>query len=73
MNLRAEYKAYLNSQLSSVASYVPFASMLQEQWNGMVWPASDGALKNPKTGLAREVLEEVGRASVTVPEHFVRH
>ena len=37
----------------------------------MVWPASDEAEHDPKTGVDRNVLEKVGRASIAVPEGFV--
>lgn len=45
--------------------------MLQEHWSGMVWPASKEAIRNPDTGLERQTLETVGKASVAVPEGFV--
>ena len=70
-NLRTEYKAHLDSQLSHVASYAPSASMLQDQWRGMVWPASNEAVRNPETGVGRDVLKQVANASVMVPERFV--
>jgi probable 2-oxoglutarate dehydrogenase E1 component DHKTD1 len=46
--------------------------MLQGQWKGIVWPADETAERNPSTGVARDVLEKVGHASVTVPSGFVR-
>jgi probable 2-oxoglutarate dehydrogenase E1 component DHKTD1 len=70
-NLRTAYNAHLEDQLSKVGSYVPTASMLREQWCGMVWPASGEASRNPDTGVEIDVLRRVGRASVTVPEGFV--
>lgn len=46
--------------------------MLEEQWSGMVWPVSAEANPSPKTGVDRQLLEKVGKASVTLPEGFVR-
>jgi probable 2-oxoglutarate dehydrogenase E1 component DHKTD1 len=46
--------------------------MLQGQWKGIMWPADKTAEHNPSTGVARNVLEKVGHASVTVPSGFVR-
>ena len=71
-SVRASYKAELEAELARAGEHVPSASMLQDQWSGMVWPASPEAVRNPQTGVAREVLEQVGRASVTVPNGFVR-
>jgi probable 2-oxoglutarate dehydrogenase E1 component DHKTD1 len=45
--------------------------MLQDQWSGMVWPASEEARSDPDTGVERETLKAIGRASVTVPDGFV--
>ena len=52
--------------------YVPNASMLQGQWKGIVWPADEVAEHNPSTGVARNLLDKIGHASVTVPSGFVR-
>ena len=52
--------------------YVPNASMLQGQWKGIVWPADEMAEHDPSTGVARNLLEKVGHASVAVPSGFVR-
>ena len=71
-SVRASYKAELEAELARAGEHVPSASMLQDQWSGMVWPASPEAVRDPQTGVAREVLEQVGRASVTVPNGFVR-
>jgi hypothetical protein len=46
--------------------------MLQGQWKGIVWPADEMAERDPPTGIARTVLEKIGRASVTIPSGFVR-
>jgi probable 2-oxoglutarate dehydrogenase E1 component DHKTD1 len=43
-----------------------------EQWNGIVWSTDKSANHSPKTGVYKSVLEEVGKASVAIPEDFVR-
>jgi len=45
--------------------------MLGGQWAGIVWPASPEAEYDPETGVGRETLVRVGRASVDVPVGFV--
>ena len=37
----------------------------------MVWPASASAVHNPDTGVKKDTLIEVGKASVEVPSGFV--
>lgn len=69
--LRGAYKTHLDSALSKVPSYTPSASMLQEQWSGMVWPGSADAEQYPDTGVERDVLVKVGKASIKVPDGFV--
>lgn len=69
--LRKSYKVRLEDHLSNVASYIPSASMLEDQWSGMVWPASKEADSNPDTGVDNKTLEHIGRASVAVPDGFV--
>jgi probable 2-oxoglutarate dehydrogenase E1 component DHKTD1 len=51
-----------------VDSYVSEASMLEGQWMEMVWPASRDAEFEPETGVERERLLRVGKASVKVPD-----
>jgi probable 2-oxoglutarate dehydrogenase E1 component DHKTD1 len=46
--------------------------MLKEQWGSMVWPASEEAISDPDTGVERETLKVIGRASVKVPDEVVR-
>jgi probable 2-oxoglutarate dehydrogenase E1 component DHKTD1 len=72
-NIRSAYKSTLDDGLSKVGSHVPSASMLEDQWTGMVWPASKQAIRNPDTGIERQILIKVGKASVNVPEGFVSH
>lgn len=69
--LRSTYKSRLENHLTEISSYKPTASMLEDQWSGMVWPASAAATHNPETGVDRQTLEKVGKASVQVPEGFV--
>ncbi|OBZ67945.1 putative 2-oxoglutarate dehydrogenase E1 component DHKTD1, mitochondrial [Grifola frondosa] len=68
--IRAEHKAFLTSELAAADSHIPGSnmSMLQSQWQGLVWPASEDAIRTPETGIAHDVLLKVGKASVTVPE-----
>ncbi|KAF9479328.1 dehydrogenase E1 and transketolase domain-containing protein 1 [Pholiota conissans] len=71
--VRSSYKGHLESELAKVPSYVPSASMLEGQWKGMVWPRSKDALHEPATGVDVDVLKDIGRASVKVPEGFEIH
>ena len=70
--VRKSYKALLESELARMPSYVPTVSRLEEQWSGMVWPTSKDANHDPVTGVDGFILQKVGRASVAVPEDFVR-
>lgn len=69
--VREEHKAHLEAELARVEAYQPKAKMLKEQWAGCVWPASKEAVHNPETGVREEVLRDVARASVSVPDGFV--
>ncbi|KAL4266844.1 alpha-ketoglutarate dehydrogenase family protein [Pleurotus pulmonarius] len=71
--VRESYKAYLNEELAKSATYTPSASMLEENWKGMVWPASEEANRSPETGVAKDVLVRVGEASVATPSDFDIH
>jgi probable 2-oxoglutarate dehydrogenase E1 component DHKTD1 len=70
-SVRESYKSHLETELAKLDGYVPTASMLQDQWSGMVWPASEAAERDPPTGVKADILEKVGRASVAVPDGFV--
>ncbi|KAG7444529.1 2-oxoglutarate dehydrogenase, E1 component [Guyanagaster necrorhizus] len=72
-NVREQHKLHLSDELEKVPSYVPTASMLQDQWAGMVWPISESAVETPDTGVDRDTLILVGKASVQVPEGFEIH
>lgn len=69
--VRNDYKAYLETELGNVASYTPKATILQEQWTGITWPTSDEADYNPSTGVDKDTLVRVGKASVAAPDGFV--
>ncbi|KAF8069209.1 dehydrogenase E1 and transketolase domain-containing protein 1 [Lyophyllum atratum] len=72
-DVRSAYKSHLDTELSKVASFVPQASMLEDQWKGIVWPASKEAEFDPETGVDQETLVKIGRASVAVPDGFEVH
>ncbi|KAJ7095767.1 Transketolase, pyrimidine binding domain-containing protein [Mycena belliarum] len=71
--VRSAYKHELDAALSRVSSHAPSASMLEKQWQGMVWPASSAAERDPETGVEPEQLKEVARASVEIPDGFEIH
>ncbi|KAK2467971.1 hypothetical protein APHAL10511_000266 [Amanita phalloides] len=71
--VRNEYKAYLESELGNVTSYVPRAAILQDQWTGIVWPTSDKAEHDPATGVNQDILVRVGKSSVAAPSNFELH
>ncbi|EGO30021.1 hypothetical protein SERLADRAFT_433954 [Serpula lacrymans var. lacrymans S7.9] len=72
-SIRANYKSHLEEQLGQISSYKPSASMLSNQWKGMVWPASNEAIRDPDTGLEKDILIKVGKASVATPNGFEIH
>ena len=45
--------------------------MLQGKWSKLVWPNSDAAKHELDTGVDRELLTEVAKASVALPDNFV--
>lgn len=71
--LRTGYKAHLDGELAKVPGYVPTASILEGQWKGITWPGSTAAEHAPKTGVSEDILRQVGKASVEIPNDFVRH
>ncbi|KAJ8482385.1 hypothetical protein ONZ45_g14964 [Pleurotus djamor] len=72
-HVRDSYKTYLNEELVKSATWEPFASMLEEQWKGIVWPTSKEAEGNPVTGVSKDVLVHVGESSVATPTNFEIH
>lgn len=70
--LRTGYKTHLEGELAKVPGYVPTASVLEGQWKGITWPGSAAAEHTPKTGVSEDILRQVGKASVEIPNGFVR-
>ncbi|KAI0039089.1 dehydrogenase E1 and transketolase domain-containing protein 1 [Auriscalpium vulgare] len=70
---RSAHKAHLESELARAPTYEPPTRGFEGQWAGIVWPASEDAVRAPITGVERTVLQDVGRASVTVPKDFEIH
>jgi probable 2-oxoglutarate dehydrogenase E1 component DHKTD1 len=70
--VRDAERVRLDIGLAQAGTHIPVAPMLQDQWIGIVWPADEIAVRDPPTGVVRTVLENIGRASVTVPSNFVR-
>jgi hypothetical protein len=70
-SLRSSYRSKLEDAMASVDSWKPSASMLEAQWTGCVWPASNESQRDPETGLDIETLKKVGHASVEIPAGFV--
>jgi probable 2-oxoglutarate dehydrogenase E1 component DHKTD1 len=68
---RNDYKAHLEGELGGVSSYVPKTDILQAQWSGIVWPASEKAESNPVTGVDTDTLVRIGKVTVAVPDGFV--
>jgi probable 2-oxoglutarate dehydrogenase E1 component DHKTD1 len=70
---------HLQSELDESAKYVPISEWdigqekgtAKGKWTEMVWPTSTSAVSNPDTGVAKETLIQVGKASVEVPTGFV--
>ncbi|WWC87694.1 oxoglutarate dehydrogenase (succinyl-transferring), E1 component [Kwoniella dendrophila CBS 6074] len=71
--LRQEYTAYLEEQFSRMESYQPESNMLQVKWKNFVWPAESHADHNPDTGVDKQQLVEIAKASVTLPDNFNIH
>jgi probable 2-oxoglutarate dehydrogenase E1 component DHKTD1 len=71
--------AHLQSELDASVGYVPVSEwdigpekgVVKGKWTEMVWPTSSSAVSNPDTGVAKETLIQVGKASVEVPAGFV--
>lgn len=70
--MRDAERVRLDTGLAQADTYTPVAPMLQGQWIDIVWPADEIVDRDPPTGVVRTVLENIGRASVTVPSGFVR-
>ncbi|EMD32179.1 hypothetical protein CERSUDRAFT_118815 [Gelatoporia subvermispora B] len=74
--LRTTHRDFLASQLTAAdpdRSPVHPPAMLGGPWAGLTWPAKADAVRDPETGVAEEVLLDIGRASVAVPDDFEIH
>ncbi|GBE88887.1 2-oxoglutarate dehydrogenase, mitochondrial [Sparassis crispa] len=74
-SVRDSYKSFLTSELTAADAYKLALSipMLQGHWSGLVWPASTDVVRDLETGVSRDTLLHVGRASVATPEGFEIH
>ena len=73
--VRSSHEKHLGSELAVADSFsVPLdsAHMLKDQWSGLVWPTSSKRNVAPETGVEISRLQDVGRASVAIPDEFVR-
>jgi len=57
--------------MNKIEEYKPKSEMLEGKWSQLVWPNSESAKHEPDTGVGRNTLIEVAKASVTLPEDFV--
>lgn len=69
---RAKYQSQLTEALEQAQDFKPTSEMLGGKWKDIVWPATSAADPDPETGLPTDRLAEVGRASVSLPDSFVR-
>jgi hypothetical protein len=67
---RDDFYHHLDDRLSATASYTPSPPEMKGGWKAMTF--TDRPLITPDTGVAQDVLLDVGKSSVTVPEGFVR-
>ncbi|XP_047531885.1 probable 2-oxoglutarate dehydrogenase E1 component DHKTD1 homolog, mitochondrial [Vanessa atalanta] len=70
-NMNMEYTQYLQEQYEAASSYTPEVSYFQDQWSNMS-PAPK-AVEVWDTGVNKELLKLVGRASVSTPADFNIH
>lgn len=68
---RSEYTSDLESALEKVDKYKATSQMLQGKWSKQVWPNTPAAKHDPETGIERDELIRVAKASVTLPDSFV--
>ncbi|KAH9170042.1 dehydrogenase E1 and transketolase domain-containing protein 1 [Lactarius sanguifluus] len=71
--VRDAIRGHLDAELAQADAYIPTTTMLQGQWKGLVWPASEKAEHNPATGVTREVLEKAGTKSIPRLQRHVKH
>ncbi|CAH0723581.1 unnamed protein product, partial [Brenthis ino] len=70
-NINSSYTKYLQQQYEFANSYKPEASYFQKQWSRM--SPAPAAVEVWDTGVDAQLLQAVGRASVTAPESFNIH
>ncbi|XP_045767945.1 probable 2-oxoglutarate dehydrogenase E1 component DHKTD1 homolog, mitochondrial isoform X2 [Maniola jurtina] len=70
-SINAEYTKFLQEQFEAATTYTPQVTYYQEQWSGM--SAAPAAVEVWDTGVDKEMLKLIGRASVTTPSDFVIH
>ncbi|PVF93043.1 putative oxoglutarate dehydrogenase precursor [Serendipita vermifera] len=79
--VRRDRVAYLQSELDQATTYTPKSEwdagqeqgVARGKWTKMVWPASKSANPNPDTGVDKDTLLKVGKASVAIPSGFNMH
>ncbi|CAJ0884795.1 9784_t:CDS:10, partial [Entrophospora sp. SA101] len=71
LEFRNNYFNYLDEQLKLSDDYKPEADALEKKWSGMVFPKE--SIIKLDTGISREILEKVGRISVSFPDEIVIH
>ena len=69
---RQKYDQQLEEDLEKVDGYSAKSEMLEGKWSKLVWPSTNQAMHDPETGLAEEELKDVAKASVELPDTFVR-
>ncbi|EKM51353.1 uncharacterized protein PHACADRAFT_152038 [Phanerochaete carnosa HHB-10118-sp] len=80
-SIRSLHKDHLNSELAAADTFDPPPLEHTAQWKGIVSPLNDAAgieqespvLYHPETGIQKELLVEIGKASVATPEGFEVH
>ncbi|KAJ1871292.1 hypothetical protein LPJ55_003987 [Coemansia sp. RSA 990] len=68
---RASFAKYLEAELAASKDYTPQADHLKGKWSGLVM--STQAVSQLDTGVAKQVLREVGEKSVLVDQAFKVH
>ncbi|KAI8913998.1 thiamine diphosphate-binding protein [Powellomyces hirtus] len=70
-NIRKDYFEKLDKHLEASYAYKPKADTVGGKWSNMIVPTE--AITKPETGVDVEVLKDVARKSVEVPEGTVVH
>ncbi|XP_045449250.1 probable 2-oxoglutarate dehydrogenase E1 component DHKTD1 homolog, mitochondrial [Melitaea cinxia] len=69
--ISSSYHKYLQTQYEAANSYVPEVSYYQDQWSSITH--APRAIEIWDTGVDRELLKLIGRASVSTPKDFNIH